>query len=123
MVIGHAKIKQIIKLYYLIFSLFWLCCFACFLKTSLAASFCTYASMWSYLRFSLFVLSRLLIHLYLAYLFPISSKIIELFNLPYYTIVIILLGFISGYPNGAKCPRDMFDQALDSRQQVKSCLG
>ncbi|NLL97469.1 MAG: hypothetical protein GX227_10210 [Clostridiaceae bacterium] len=72
--------------------------------------------------FPFFVLSRLLIPFVSGLSFPdFLKKIIEkLFNLPYYTIVIILLGFISGYPNGAKMSRDMFDQGLlDSRQASK----
>ena len=44
----------------------------------------------------------------------------KLLKLPYYTIVIIILGFLSGYPNGAKMANDMFNEGLiDSRQATK----
>lgn len=42
------------------------------------------------------------------------------FGLPYYTLVSIILGYLSGYPSGAKYARDLFDEGmLDSRQASK----
>ena len=69
--------------------------------------------------FPFFVLSKIIIP-YVSF-FPcpkfFKSIIERFFFLPYYTIFVILLGFISGYPNGAKMTRDMLDQgALDYRQ-------
>lgn len=51
----------------------------------------------------------------------IFKRLIEKFlRLPYYTILIILLGFVSGYPNGAKMTRDMFNNELiDSKQATR----
>lgn len=72
--------------------------------------------------FPFFVLSKMIAPLISGIRFPgFLKKITErFFRLPYYTIVIIFLGFISGYPNGAKMARDMFDQGLlDSRQSSK----
>ena len=72
--------------------------------------------------FPFFVLSRIIIP-YITF-FP-CPKIIKRFiervlYLPYYTIFIILLGFISGYPSGAKMARDMLEEKLiDSRQASK----
>ena len=72
--------------------------------------------------FPFFVLSRIIIP-YIS-LFPcpkILKRFIErVLYLPYYTIFIILLGFISGYPSGAKMTRDLLDEKLiDSRQASK----
>ncbi len=72
--------------------------------------------------FPFFVLSRIIIP-YIS-LFPcpkfLKRTIERIFYLPYYTIFIILLGFISGYPSGAKMARDMLEQKLlDSRQASK----
>lgn len=72
--------------------------------------------------FPFFVLSRIIIHYISDFPCPKFLKgIIErFFYLPYYAIFIIMLGFISGYPNGAKMARDMFDQGLlDGRQASK----
>lgn len=72
--------------------------------------------------FPFFVLSKIIIP-YIS-LFPCPKflkRLIErVFYLPYYTIFVILLGFMSGYPSGAKMARDMFDQdLLNSRQTAK----
>lgn len=69
--------------------------------------------------FPFFVLSKLIVPYISGLSFPdfLKKPIEKLFNLPYYTIIIIILGFLSGYPNGAKMSRDMFDQGLlDDRQ-------
>jgi sporulation integral membrane protein YlbJ len=64
--------------------------------------------------FPFFVLSKLIVPYISGLSFPdfLKKTIEKLFNLPYYTIIIIILGFLSGYPNGAKMSRDMFDQGL-----------
>jgi len=72
--------------------------------------------------FPFFVISKVIIP-YIS-LFPcpkIIKRFIErIFYLPYYTVFIILLGFISGYPSGAKMTRDMLDEKLiDSKQASK----
>lgn len=72
--------------------------------------------------FPFFVLSKIIIP-YIS-LFPCPKffkRLVErVFYLPYYTIFIILLGFMSGYPSGAKMTHDMLDQdLLDSRQAAK----
>lgn len=72
--------------------------------------------------FPFFVLSKILAPFISSFSIPdFLKRIVErFFKLPYYTIITILLGFISGYPNGAKMSRDMFDQGLlDSRQASK----
>lgn len=69
--------------------------------------------------FPFFVLSKILVPFISGFDIPdfLKRLIEKFFKLPYYTIIIILLGFISGYPNGAKMSRDMYDQGLiDSRQ-------
>jgi len=72
--------------------------------------------------FPFFVLSRLMVP-YLsdlscpAFLKRIAEKF---FGLPYYTLITILIGYLSGYPTGAKLARDMLDEGLiDSRQASK----
>lgn len=72
--------------------------------------------------FPFFVLSRIIVPYISDFPCPkfLKSIIEKFFCLPYYSIFIILLGFISGYPNGAKMARDMFDHGLlDSRQAAK----
>lgn len=75
--------------------------------------------------FPFFVLSRIIMPYVSDFSCPNFLKVLveKFFKLPYYTILIIILGFISGYPNGAKMARDMFDQSLvDSRQATKILL-
>lgn len=69
--------------------------------------------------FPFFVLSRLTIPYLSGFNCPkFLKRLIErFFGLPYYTFVPIILGYMSGYPTGAKLARDMFDEGLlDSRQ-------
>lgn len=74
--------------------------------------------------FPFFVLSKIIIP-YIS-LFPCPKflkRLIErVFYLPYYTIFIILLGFMSGYPSGAKMTRDMLDQKLLNSRQASKLL-
>lgn len=74
--------------------------------------------------FPFFVLSRLLVPFISDFSFPgfLKRIIRRFFNLPYYTIVIIFLGFLSGYPNGAKMTRDMFDRGLLDNRQASRIL-
>ncbi len=72
--------------------------------------------------FPFFVLSKMIIPYVSFFPCPKFFKTIieKFFYLPYYTIFVILLGFISGYPNGAKMTRDMLDQgSLDYKQAGK----
>lgn len=74
--------------------------------------------------FPFFVLSRIIIP-YIS-LFPcpefLKRFIERVFYLPYYTIFIILLGFLSGYPSGAKMTRDMLDEKLLDNKQASKLL-
>lgn len=74
--------------------------------------------------FPFFVLSRLLVPFMSDISFPgfLKRMIRKFFNLHYYTIVIIFLGFLSGYPNGAKMTRDMFDRGLLDNRQASRIL-
>ncbi len=72
--------------------------------------------------FPFFVLSRLTVPYLSAFNCPKFLKGLteKFFGLPYYTLITILLGYLSGYPTGAKLARDMFDEGLlDSRQASK----
>ncbi|HBR01626.1 MAG TPA: hypothetical protein DD738_03365 [Ruminiclostridium sp.] len=72
--------------------------------------------------FPFFVLSRLAVPYLSGFSCPAFLKYLtgKFFRLPYYTLVTILLGYLSGYPTGAKLARDMFDErVLDSRQASK----
>lgn len=114
-------IKQII-IYLFPFLAVILCLFA--KETSQAAKNAIYLCLDIVIPslFPFFVLSKIIIP-YISH-FPCPKflrRIIErFFYLPYYTIFIILLGFMSGYPSGAKMTRDMLDQKLlDNRQAAK----
>ncbi|NMA67132.1 MAG: hypothetical protein GX957_13025 [Clostridiaceae bacterium] len=72
--------------------------------------------------FPFFVLSRLTVPFLSSFKCPKFLKYIieKLFRLPYYTIIIMILGYLSGYPTGAKLARDMFDEGIiDSHQASK----
>ncbi len=101
---------------------FMLCLFA--EETSLAAKKALYLCLDVVIPslFPFFVLSGIITPYMSALSCPnILKRIIEkVLKLPYYSIIIILLGFISGYPNGAKMTKDMFNEGLiDSRQATK----
>lgn len=115
------KLKQIMIYVFPLFAII-LCLFA--KETSHVAKSAIYLCLDIIIPslFPFFVLSKIIIP-YIS-LFPcpkfIKRFIERFFYLPYYTIFIILLGFISGYPNGAKMTRDMLDQKLlDNRQATK----
>lgn len=72
--------------------------------------------------FPFFVLSRLTVPYLAGLSCPSFLKRIaeKFFGLPYYTLITILLGYLSGYPTGAKLARDMLDEGLiDSQQSSK----
>lgn len=69
--------------------------------------------------FPFFVLSRLTVPFLRSFNCPRFLKRIfqGLIGLPYYVLPTIVLGYLSGYPTGAKLARDMLDDGLlDSRQ-------
>jgi len=73
--------------------------------------------------FPFFVLSRLAIPYLSNFSCPRPLKYLteKFFHLPYYTLITIILGYLSGYPTGAKLARDMFDEGLlDSHQASKT---
>ncbi|NLU52685.1 MAG: hypothetical protein GXX10_07470 [Clostridiaceae bacterium] len=72
--------------------------------------------------FPFFVLSRITAPYLSGFSCPkFLKKLVEkYFGLPYYTLVSIILGYLSGYPTGAKLAHDMIDEGLlDSRQASK----
>lgn len=72
--------------------------------------------------FPFFVLSRLTVPYLSGFSCPTFIKRLaeRFFGLPYYTLITIILGYLSGYPTGAKLARDMLDEGLiDSRQGSK----
>lgn len=74
--------------------------------------------------FPYFVLSRLTVPFLSGFRCPrFLKKLIErFFKLPYYTIVIIILGYLSGYPTGAKLTADMLDEGLIDAQQASRLI-
>lgn len=115
------NIKSIIIYVFPIFSII-LCLFSN--ETSLVAKKTIYLCLDIVIPslFPFFVLSRIIIQYVTEFPCPkfLKGIIEKFFYLPYYAIFIIILGFISGYPNGAKMARDMFNQGLiDSRQASK----
>ncbi len=64
--------------------------------------------------FPFFVLSGLAVPLLSRLPCPRLFKAImqKGFGLPYYTLVTLMLGYLSGYPTGAKLARDMMDEGL-----------
>jgi len=74
--------------------------------------------------FPFFVLSRLTVPFLKNLKCPKFIKILveKLFGLPYYAIVIMVLGYLSGYPTGAKLARDMFDEGLIDNNQASKII-
>lgn len=74
--------------------------------------------------FPFFVLSKIIVPYISRLPCPgfLKGFIERVFHLPYYTIIIILLGFMSGYPSGAKMTRDLFDQKLLNSKQASKLL-
>lgn len=74
--------------------------------------------------FPFFVLSRIIIPYISRLPCPgfLKGFLERVFHLPYYTIIIILLGFMSGYPSGAKMTRDMLDQQLLNSRRASKLL-
>lgn len=74
--------------------------------------------------FPFFVLSRLTVPFLASFKCPkFLKKLIErFFKLPYYTIVIIVLGYLSGYPTGAKLSVDMLDEGLIDTHQASRLI-
>ena len=64
--------------------------------------------------FPFFVLSRLSIPFLRNFACPRFLKRLfkKFFGLPYYFLPTIILGYLSGYPTGAKLARDMFDEGM-----------
>lgn len=64
--------------------------------------------------FPFFVLSRLTVPFLKNFVCPRFLKRIfrRFFGLPYYFLPTIVLGYLSGYPTGAKLARDMFDEGM-----------
>jgi len=114
-----GKLCKSLVLYFFPFIAILLCLFS--KETSNAARNAVYLCLDVVIPslFPFFVLSRMIVPFISGIRFPgFLKKITErFFRLPYYTLIIIFFGFISGYPNGAKMTRDMFDRGLlDSRQ-------
>ncbi|MCX7774080.1 MAG: hypothetical protein N2376_13315 [Clostridia bacterium] len=74
--------------------------------------------------FPFFVLSRLTVPYLSAFSCPgILRKLAEkFFRLPYYTLITIILGYLSGYPTGAKLAKDMFDEGLLDSQKASKVI-
>lgn len=74
--------------------------------------------------FPFFVLSRLTVPFLKNFKCPkfIKFLIEKIFRLPYYTIIIMVLGYLSGYPTGAKLARDMFDEGLIDNNQASKII-
>ena len=74
--------------------------------------------------FPFFVLSRLTIPYLSSFSCPSFLKRFaeKFFRLPYYTLITIILGYLSGYPTGAKLSRDMLDEGLVDSQQASRML-
>ncbi len=74
--------------------------------------------------FPFFVLSRIIIPYISRLPCPgfLKGFLERVFHLPYYTIFVIVLGFMSGYPSGAKMTRDMLDQQLLNSRRASKLL-
>lgn len=74
--------------------------------------------------FPFFVLSRLAVPYLYGFSCPkfLKSLTERFFGLPYYTLITIILGYLSGFPTGAKLARDMFDEGLLDSQQASKVI-
>lgn len=74
--------------------------------------------------FPFFVLSRLTIPYLSSFSCPkfLKSLAQKFFNLPYYTLITIILGYLSGSPTGSKLARDMMDDGLLDAQQASKLI-
>lgn len=74
--------------------------------------------------FPFFVLSRLTLPYLSGFSCPSFLKRFaeKFFGLPYYALITIILGYLSGYPTGAKLSRDMLDEGLIDTHQAGKLL-
>lgn len=74
--------------------------------------------------FPFFVLSRMILPFISSFSCPKFLKhfVERFFRMPYYTLIVIILGYLSGYPTGAKLSRDMFDEGLINSRQASRLI-